>query len=318
VTVWDLSTGEEYREFFSTVMGRRGGLAWAGEFLLVGNQFLFDVERRILLWEYQDAPGMGMTAKQSGGRLFFIPKSQEENESVLVSTAVPHASALNEASSLPSAEELLVVRPGDEVAIETDIDPSVSMGDEIRESLNGVLQTAGAQEAENPKVVVINPRGAQNDVIRKALAARLEAAGLRVVESAHLVVKAVCKPQPQQTIRVNMDGRWPVRGSDIAERTITPHASYLEMTLGGDVLWKRGFVARPGMVILLQRGETLDLALERLTKPNVKVFTEAKFSAYVARPGTATDNGAYGVSQFTTQGVVDGSSRGGRGGIAFE
>ena len=109
------------------------------------------------------------------------------------------------------------------------------------------------------------------------LASALEAAGLKVVEKSDLVVKAVCKPQPQQVIRVNVDGRFPPRPEDIQERTITPHATYLEMSLKGDVLWKRGFVAQPHMTIWMQQGETLDQALERMTKPNVGLFTNAKF-----------------------------------------
>jgi hypothetical protein len=41
------------------------------------------------------------------------------------------------------------------------------------------------------------------------------------------------------------------------------------------------------------------------------------FSPYVAKPGKATPNGAYGVSQFTARGIVDGSSSG-EGRAAFE
>jgi hypothetical protein len=45
------------------------------------------------------------------------------------------------------------------------------------------------------------------------------------------------------------------------------------------------------------------------------VFTGAKFSGYVARPGKATNNGAYGVSQFSTHGWKDGPAAAGE---AFE
>lgn len=164
----------------------------------------------------------------------------------------------------------------------------------------------------------MNPKGAQNDVIRQLLATSLNAAGLKVVDKSNLIVKAICKPQPQQVIRINVDGRFPPRPGDIQERTITPHASYLEMSLQGKVLWKRGFVAEPHVMIVVQRGESLDQALERLTKPDVALFTNAKFSPYVAKPGTATPNGAYGFSQFTAHGIVDGRSSTGSAGATFE
>jgi hypothetical protein len=83
------------------------------------------------------------------------------------------------------------------------------------------------------------------------------------------------------------------------------------MTLRGEPLWKRGYVAQPFSIINVQKGESLEQALDRLTKPNFGIFTNAKFSAYVARPGKATPDGAYGVSQFTAGGIVDGKLSGG-------
>jgi hypothetical protein len=177
------------------------------------------------------------------------------------------------------------------------------------------IGTAGADGAN---VVLLQPGAAQNDLIRQALTAALQEAGFKVVEKSDLVVKAICKPQPQQTIKINVGGRWPPRPEDFQEHTITPHASYLEMTLNGEGLWKRGFVARPYMTIWMEKNETLQQALQRLTQPNLSIFTQARFSPYVAKPGTATPNGAYGVSQFTARGIVDGGGSTGNGRVAFE
>jgi hypothetical protein len=166
-------------------------------------------------------------------------------------------------------------------------------------------------------VVFLQSGAALEDSIRQFLTASLEKAGFKVVDKADLVVSAVCKPQQQQTVRVNMDGRWPIREADIQERAITPHASYLQMSLNDKELWKRGFVARPMMTIWMKQGESLDQALQRLTQPNLMIFAHAQFSPYVARPGNATANGAYGVSHFTARGIVDGSESG-RDRVAFE
>jgi hypothetical protein len=315
--VWDLTTGEKTQDMFSTNMRWSEDLNWAGDFLLVGNQYLFDVGRRVLLWEYQGLPFMGNASTMHAGRLWVVPSNHQAGAGRLMSMAVPNAAALEEASRLPPAEALLCVRPGDKVAVEVDIDPSVVFSDDVQKALLQKIQ------GDNPpgndgKVVMLNPGGAQGDMIREALSRSLEAAGLEVVDHADLVVKAVCKPQPQQTIYVNTDNRWPVRKEDIVERTITPHASFLEMTLKGETLWKRGYVAEPHMTIWAKPGETLDQALERLTQPNLGVFTMAKFSAYVAKPGKATPNGAYGVSQFSASGLVDGKSTSGGAGGVFE
>lgn len=276
LTLWDLSTGKETISFYHPALGFSNDLAWAGDYVLVNNQFLFDAERRILLWEYQSAPGGETVAVPRRGRFWGVSRPDRGGTMSFVSTAMPHAGALELAAELPSAEELLVVRPGDKISIELDIDPNIGSAEKIRESLTKSL----------------------------------EAAQLEVVDSSKLVLKAICKPQPTQTIKINTDNRFPVRDTDIVERTVTPHASYLELSLDGEPLWKRGYIAQPGHVIFMQQGENLDQALERLTKPNLGLIEHAKFSPYVARPGKATENGAYGASQITSEGMVDNGATG--------
>jgi hypothetical protein len=45
---------------------------------------------------------------------------------------------------------------------------------------------------------------------------------------------------------------------DVVSKTITPHASYLEMRIDGQTLFKKGYIAKPGMTIWLEDDETLD------------------------------------------------------------
>jgi hypothetical protein len=302
LALWDLATGKELGNVYHPILTRQSEMAWAGDYILLAHRYLFDPQRRILLWEYQDAPGSNVSARLANGRIWAVSKGDEQT--TLISAALPHPAAIQEAESLPSAEELLVVRPGDNVSIEVDIDPNIVLTDEIRQSLAKSADSAG-EEAENANIVTIDRNQGQGDVIRRLLSSALEKAGLNVVDDSKLVLKAVCKPHETQTIRINTDNRWPVRDSDIVERTITPHASYLELSLDGESLWKQGYVASPGHVIFCNQNESLDQALDRLTKPNLKLFANARLSGYVARPGKATSDGAYGVSEFTAHGLVD-------------
>jgi WD40 repeat protein len=48
VSVWDLTNGKKQNEFFHDSLRPNGELAWAGDYLLSQNQYLFDVGRRIL------------------------------------------------------------------------------------------------------------------------------------------------------------------------------------------------------------------------------------------------------------------------------
>jgi hypothetical protein len=317
VTIWDLTNGEVRSEFASNALGGyREALAWAGEFLLSQNQYLFDVERRILLWEYQGASSAAETGVMHNGRLYVVPKLEDGTDTMLVSAALPHRTAIEEATRLPPPEKLLVVKPGDEVQLVVEIDPSVPMTEDFQKAVAHKQKAADAADG-GPNVVFLEPGAAVQDTVRQLLKTSLEKAGFKIVEKSDLVVKAVCKPQEQQTIKVNVDGRWPVRDEDIQERTVTPHASYLEMTYKGEELWKRGFVAKPFMTIWMNQGENLDQALQRLTQPNLTIFTHAQFSPYVAKPGKATPNGAYGASQFTESGIVDTGATG-NGRVAFE
>ncbi len=94
--------------------------------------------------------------------------------------------------------------------------------------------------------------------------------------------------------------------------------SMLEMTLNGEPLWKRGGIAQPGMTIWLQKDESLEQALDQMTKPNIGMFTNVKFRSYYPKPGKATRNGAYGVSQISAQGVIDGKGTSPGSGAVFE
>ena len=146
VTVWNLSDGKVMSEFYSTIVGWNAGLQWAGEYLLADGQYLFDVERRILLWEYQDPPGTGVTAELHNGRLYAVAKPRaDKGNAMLVSAAIPNSAAVEKATSLPPADELLVVKPGDAVAIEVDIDPSVSLAEEVQKALDANVEQAGGR-----------------------------------------------------------------------------------------------------------------------------------------------------------------------------
>jgi hypothetical protein len=317
LTVWDLTTGKETRSINVVQNFFEHDLKWANDFLLVNNRHLYDVDHRVLLWDYHGSMGQKSQGAVQSGRLFVVPTGDEKSETTVFSTAVPHAPALEMLKSLPSADALLVVKPGDEVAIDVDIDPSVTVPDDVRKSLEASIRSA-ARPGDDGKVVFLNQNRAAGDLVRKALAASLEAAGLKVVNHADLVVKVVCKPERQQKLRINVDRRFPVRPGDFVERTITPHASTMEMSLKGETLWTRGYVARPGGLIIVNEGETLDQCLQRLSQPNLQLFSNFKFSGYVARPGKATRDGAYGVSQFTSQGLVDGKSADGSKNGVFE
>jgi hypothetical protein len=271
LTVWDLTTGEIVREFGHSALRSTVELAWPGDFVLVDNRYLFDIDRRVLLWEYSNSLSHMSTSTFVDGYLVFVPHSHSDEDPATVNAvALPHPEAAQLAERLGSPEDLLALQPGDEVSLELEIDPGVAAEAELRESL------------------------------QKAL----ESAGFKIVESSRNVVTAICKQQEQQTIRINTDNRWRVREGDIVERTIVPYASYVKITVNGKEVWSVGYIARPGHIIWMQDGESLDDALQRLTRPNVDLIKNVRFAPYIARQGEAGSNGAYGISNLTSAGIT--------------
>ncbi len=283
VTIWDLTTGESSGAFWHHTMGVRPEITWAGDYILHRNMYLYDVPRRVLLWEYHGLTSTHAAVQWRGGRMWAALEGNRGEPTVLSSYEIPHAAAQRVGSQLGSPEDLLLVKPGDKVAIRVDVDRQIGSNAQVGEEI----------------------------------AANLTAAGFTIDTNSPLVVEAVCKRMKSQTIKINKGHRtFRPRPEDILERTIVPHTSSLTMKLGNEVIWEKGHVARPGMTIWLNEGESVDQALERLTRPNLDLITKAKFSSHIARPGKASRNGAYGVSQLTARGVVDNEVD--AGGAAFE
>src|SRR5262249_38910474 len=80
----------------------------------------------------------------------------------------------------------------------------------------------------------------------------------------------------------------------------TPCVTTMALTFKGDDIWHSGGLSQPGMAIYLQKDETLDQALDRLTKPGIDWVKKRKFDPYLAKPGKATPGGAYGTSRLPT------------------
>lgn len=276
VTVWDLNTGEQYRQFMHRGAQSEKEIAWIDDLLLVDNSLLFDVERRILLWHYQTGRfGHGTKSTIQAGRFWYVPKAEESKSSYIGSAEIPHQAARKMAESLGDPEDLLLLKPGSKLAVEVD----VSAGD------------------------------ATPDVVRQAVTENLQKAGFEVVDDSEFVAVATCKALPRQEINVNMSSdplrRHRPRPGDIQTRTIVPHVSRLAIRHNGEEVWAIGSLAQPGHMIWMEEGESLDAALKRLTEPNSKVLTETRFGSHIARQGTAGPHRAFGQSMLTPDGIED-------------
>jgi WD40 repeat protein len=306
LTVWDLSNGKRVLSMsVPYIHGYKAALEWAGPYLLISSKYLFDVDRRLLLWEYEARLAhMERNAVCCNGKYWIAP----EDGSLLIGLSFPNATALKAAATLPSPEELLIVKPGDSIAIEVDFHPDVVLTDDVKQQLAARVNSAARGSKNGQRIEAVRPADSPAEMIRKGLAAGLQAAGYKVVDKSTIVMTAVCKPEPEQTIKINTGGdRFNPRPEDIVEQTIKPHSTYVAITKDGRTLWEHGTVAKPhaGLIIYVEQGETLEQALVRLTQPNTYLFTEMRFDSFIATPGNATAHGGYGKSNISSKGFTD-------------
>jgi hypothetical protein len=274
LVVWDLNTGKKLRAFDHDTMFASHGVEWAGDFLLHQNKYLYDYRSQVLLWEF-DGISMheGATCSRNG-LLAAVAKDRDNGMPLFRTFSFPTKEMLEQADKLMAAGSLVVAKAGDPVTIELDIDERIIAA----------------------------------DTVRRAIEDNLSKAGYVVAKKSDVVVKAVCKQLPSQKIQISDFHRPHWNRGAIQERTITPQPSSLIMTYKGQSVWRRSNMGRPGAVFWMRDGESLDDALQRLTTPNTKLLTESEFPKEIIRPGTATRNGAYGVTNLAT------GRSGGRGG----
>ena len=206
LSIWDLTTGNKVQTFWHPTMGMSPKVNWAGNFVVFNGRHVFDVDRRILLWEYKGGKRPLENLVIRNGRLYASAKPWDKSPATCFTAKLPHSAAIELASQLGSAEELLIAKPGDKMAVTVDVDPSIASPEEVR----------------------------------AAIVANVKEGGFEVAEQADLVITAVCQRKEQQTIKINT-GRdyFRARPEDIVEKTITPHASFLRLTLKGGKFGKR-------------------------------------------------------------------------------
>lgn len=274
ITVWDLKTGKQLNGFHHETMFPGSEVMWAGDFLFHRNKYLYDYQTRVLLWEFTGTSSHDLTTHFNNGRLLGVAKDRKQGMPLLRTFDMPTDEMIEQAEKLRSGGSLVVARAGDPVAIELDIDRGIISPEEVRQRVEENLRTAGYVIAEESDVVV----------------------------------KAVCKRLPSQTIEISDFHASPWGRNNVQERTVTPHPSSLTLSYQGKTVWRRGNMGRPGAVFHMQKGESLDQALVRLTTPNTKLLLEAEFPQEIIRPGTATSSGAYGVTNLAT-GASGGGAR---------
>lgn len=281
--VWDLQRGEMTHEiWFPRSMGN-DSVDWVDDgHVLAGKSFLIDLERRIVLWQYQ-LPSFGFSRPVAllNGTMAYALTEQAgfQRQAGLFFTPLPHPEARQTAASL-SAEQLLVIKPGVQVSLDV------------------------GKASTNP---------AEVQQVADSLTAKLKANGMAVVASgAPLVLEASVQAGKTDTVtyeslmpqRISVDR--PERLFEPAKRetqtvSLTEKVSQLVLRENGKVIWQR--LSTSGnyapAVVFMKDGESLNAKVAEKQPSPLQFLLHATLPPYLARHDERL---VYGTSMLTPHG----------------
>jgi hypothetical protein len=261
--VWDLETGELYRDIYFSWPLRASRMDWVSDgYVLVAGENLVDLERRVVLWQYQHD---GATPVHEGygvldGMFWFGLTNRNRGERGVFHAALPHDEAKKFAASL-SPESLLAVKPGTTIT--------------LRLNVRGT--------------------GDEQQQVTQALTARLRDLGMNVAPGGRVVLEAVTETGETREIAYRNFGAF----GQVDKTTVTEQISRVKLVEDGKTIWESVVVGGTPFVLHTKEGQTLQDALAPYQKPDLGFFSHVKLPQYVARPN---EKGAYGATSLTPQG----------------
>ncbi len=124
---------------------RSAGLRWVGDgYLLTAAGCLIDLKNQTILWRYE-LPETGgefnAEAVYSGGRYWYVLKSEDRKEMGLFGVQIPHPDALAAAEKVDP--ELKVLKPGVGIRLSLNLSTTQEKLAAIRDSLTRQIEAAG-------------------------------------------------------------------------------------------------------------------------------------------------------------------------------
>lgn len=266
LVVWDLESGQIYRDIYFSTPVSTSEIDWVGDgYMLLGSEKLVDLERRIVLWSYR-CDAKWSTSRSYGtiaGGFWYALTSDDRKERGLFQVVIPHEDALRTAAGL-NPEEMLALRPGSQVTLQ---------------------MAAQGSPADQQKAT-------------QDLTDQLQRIGMTVVGNSKLILHATTETGKTEQVTYSSFGATPGAGGTTA--SVTSHISRLRLYEDGKVIWEASGVTGAPPVLHLKQGESIQQALAPYQVPNLRFFSDVKLPEYIARPHPS---GAYGASTISHRGI---------------
>jgi WD40 repeat protein len=254
VEIYDASTGEKGIVAYCGSAGHDKDLCWLGEeHVLVGGADLIHLPSQMTVWTYQHH---AENVVPMGGRVWYVFGNHEAM--AILPFQLPHGAVK------PVADSELVLKPGDEVSIQTEL--SFDMGTDVQG----------------------NPVSVQ-DQLKQAL----DKAGFQVVDDSAKKLVARTMPGETKEIQYRMFGA----GFQTEKASYTQRVFELELVVDGESVWKRRRVMDAPYHLQLKENESVDQAINRVLAADVGFFRSTVPSrilptaAEKARTSTLSING---------------------------
>lgn len=234
VTIWDLASKELAQSFATNA---RYSLNWVDDrHLIADSKYLFDVEYRVCVWEYSGTGYDGLVRLGDGHFLL-------QQKTKLLPIKLPHEDLSDKVDEL-DPEELLILQPGDEIAIDYEL------------PFDEAVQTK----------------------IRKQLEQRLAAAGVSINSQSSIVLKGRVTTGKERTSRINdsLGFGFGFRRQRAKPETVTytPSRSSLQIIKDGKAVYRRSIYHGPGGMLNAKKGESNQAYVERISKPTPRLFLD--------------------------------------------
>ncbi|QDT52638.1 hypothetical protein Pan44_06500 [Caulifigura coniformis] len=151
LTVWDLSTGETYREEVlpggATASNER--FAWTSPNHILVGETLFDLENHLPLWRYS-----GVDNSLSYGASTLVLTHFGQQTPVLTAVTLPHPAAVAMARQALASGNLFAVRPGTSVSVDVSAIPDAGEQARAKSGLESRLIAAGLKPVTGGPIVL--------------------------------------------------------------------------------------------------------------------------------------------------------------------
>ncbi len=251
IRVWTLTNHTLLRDFPLEAARGVKNCAWVdNKHLVLDGRVVVDVERRIPLTTVGNL--RSSDAKVLGGMVWNLGSGGGWTTVLSGTRAIPRN--FKDPAGGKSAEELLVIRPGMEVAVE--------------------LPAGTKSDGSDPRSEVI---------------ARLEKNGMKVVPQSDVRLVGTLAPGKTQTIQYTS---WN-RRSQASSHSFTEQVLTLSYIVDGETVWKHERRTFAPSIIHLKERETIGQALSRARRMDVSAFGGVWIPAHIARlPVDAADAAA--------------------------